>query len=100
MFDLNKEIRIAFIMIYFQGDYIKSVHENFIKQIYCTTKLIYIKENDKLIKVKIEDIKNLSLSLDFNKEYVVIINKKKYNIPSLPYDTNNWDVIKRHLNVL
>ena len=95
MFYLNKEIRLAFIMIYFQGDYIKSVHENFIKQIFCSTKLIYIKENDKLIKVKIENIKNLTLSLDLNKEYVVKINKKKYIIPRLPYNTNKWGLIKK-----
>ena len=95
MFELNKEIRIAFIMIYFQGDYIKSVHENFIKQIYSNTKLIYIKENDKLIKLNFEDIKNKTLSLDSNKEYVVEFNKKKYTIPRLPYNTNNWALIKK-----
>lgn len=46
-------------MIYFQADYIKSVHENFIKQIYCATKLIYIKENDELTQVKFEDTGDL-----------------------------------------
>jgi len=38
MKELNRDIRLAFIMIYFQGDYIKSVHENFIKKIYNCTK--------------------------------------------------------------
>ena len=95
MCDLNKEIRLAFLMIYFNFDYIKSVHENFIKQIYNTTKLIYIKENDKLVKVNIEDTNNLALFLDSNKEYVVLINKKEYTMPSLPYNTKNWKKIKQ-----
>jgi len=69
MYDLNKEIRLAFLMIYFKDDYIKSVHENFIKQIYNNTKLIYIKENDKLVKVNIEE--NQNLTLDCNKEYII-----------------------------
>lgn len=96
MYDLNKEIRLAFLMIYFKDDYIKSVHENFIKQIYNTTKLIYIKEKDKLVKVNIEDIKNITLSLDCNKEYVIIMNKKKYTIPSLPYNSKKLQKIKQN----
>lgn len=96
MYDLNKEIRLAFLMIYFKDDYIKSVHENFIKQIYNTTKLIYIKEKDKLVKVNIEDIKNITLSLDCNKEYVIITNKNKYTIPSLPYNSKKLQKIKQN----
>jgi len=96
MYDLNKEIRLAFLMIYFkEDDYIKSVHEKFIQQIYNTTKSIYIKENDKLVEVKIEDIKNITLSLDSNKEYVIKINEKNYTLPSLPYNTKNWKEIKK-----
>lgn len=44
MSDLNIEIRLAFFKIYFEDDYIKSVHENFIKQIYKSTNSIYIKK--------------------------------------------------------
>jgi DNA-directed RNA polymerase len=89
MYYLNKEIRLAFFMIYFEDDYIKNVHEHFIKQIYNTTELIYIKETDKLVEINIKDIKNQTLSLDLNQEYVIIIKNKEYTIPRLPYNTKN-----------
>ena len=81
MSQLNKDIRLAFIMIYFENDYIKSVHENFLKQIYNVTKKFYIKKNNKTEQVKIIDINKISIY----EEYIIILNKKEYTIPSFPY---------------
>lgn len=114
MKDLNRDVRLAFLMIYFQGDYIKTVHENFIKKIYNCTQAIYeyeennetlqetekLEENKKvstsnesnnsknLVRLDIEDVNNLFLSLNINKKYV-IRTPRKYIIPSLPYNVDN-----------
>jgi DNA-directed RNA polymerase len=45
MKELNKEVRLAFLMIYFQGDYIRSVHEHFLNKIYKNTNKIYELKN-------------------------------------------------------
>jgi DNA-directed RNA polymerase len=83
---LNKDIRNCFVMIYFEKDYIKSLHQNFIIEIYKNVKRFYIKKNNKLEEISINDI----YEIDFYQEYIIKLdNKKEYTIPSLPYKLEN-----------
>jgi DNA-directed RNA polymerase len=113
--ELNKEVRLAFFIIYFKTDYIRSVHENFLYKIYKCTNKIYTLNNKKeylnnsylepaekndvvnknlsiikrkyLQEVEIKDPDNLFLSLDIKKEYIVETKNNKFQIiPCLPYN--------------
>ena len=99
MKDLNKDIRLTFLNMYFHSDYIKSVRsygaENLIKKIYYNTKVLYEKDDEGRLKVvSIKDIDNISNFINVNKEYIIKIGVKEYTIPSLPYDVKYWDQIK------
>lgn len=90
MEELNKEVRSAFIMMYFDTEYIKNVHINFLRQIYMDTKKMYAEINGVTEVVKFNSIEDINF--DLNLKYIVKDEYgKEYTIPSLPFNGEIWN---------
>ena len=90
MVDLNKEVRLAFIMMYFDTDYIKKVHISFLRQIYMESKRMYVEINGKTETLKFNDINDINF--DVTSKYIVKDqNGKEYSIPPLPFNMDKWN---------
>jgi DNA-directed RNA polymerase len=90
MVDLNKEVRLAFIMMYFDTDYIKKVHISFLRQIYMESKRMFVEINGKTETLKFNDINDINF--DVKLKYIVKDqNGKEYSIPPLPFNMDNWN---------
>nr|QWO71439.1 RNA polymerase [Termitomyces sp. DKA64] len=87
---LNYEVRRAFTMIYFDQNYIYTMHRNFLAQIISHT-TIYMDNGKEIIPLDLTQIDKIDYTKTAN--LFILLNNKRVYIPELPFNVD-WTLIK------
>ena len=88
---LNFEVRKAFAMMYFDQNYIYTMHRNFLNQIISQTTIYEENEDKESIALDLQQIESSDTAK--NDKLFILVGKKKVSIPKIPFNVD-WELVK------
>jgi DNA-directed RNA polymerase len=83
---LNFEVRKAFAMMYFDQNYIYTMHRNFLNQIISQTTIYEENEDKESIALDLQQIESSDTAK--NDKLFILVGKKKVSIPKIPFNVD------------